>query len=564
LASDESPGGPREPQLSLQELVELDKVLSDFRKALVLPTRDPGRAVSARRMRATGFSVSQINALSGGRWPESTIKRYVAGVKAEGDGPARKVLEFLIKALDENVTVAAIHDFVETKGMLSSLNVELKDIADFISLLRKQNIPLDEFVRNYKTMKELGFTPTYLKTVLGYKEKLEEVGFGMNNLQQISISAQAFGGPEQVLAAINEYGEIGKLQAESQRLENQKNTASNELSEVKKKITESERQLASTTKQITSAQSTLMRLEELTRLGYDDEALRDLSTNSSNLGGVGPALSALTKFKTLNELEVEIGNLQQKAAELRLEKTKMETSNAHLAGHIDATRKLIEEQKLTLDAIHSILRIAEKYGSPQNVLRAFEEYDSIQQLQTEQRNLAAEIGSKRTELTQLEDLEKTQRGKVDQQLQEIEAKAIQLKEMLVKSFGDMKIMLSAETKTLLDSALQDFEKSFEETKEKVKSEVQTVVNTAHQTGIEVEKLRSQLEEKGPFFELMELNRDPRDPEVSPRILSTFEALLPKLEEWVEVNQKKIAEKYLLESAIHTLRDKLREAAEGIK
>ena len=74
--------------------------------------------------------------------------------------------------------------------------------------LNAQKIPSNDFINDYKQMKDLGLTPANLKSFLDYRSLLEKTGFSLNQLKLVYDTAVGYGDPEDVLKAIGSYNDL--------------------------------------------------------------------------------------------------------------------------------------------------------------------------------------------------------------------------------------------------------------------------------------------------------------------------------------------------------------------
>ena len=413
---------------------------------------------------------------------------------------------------------------------------------------------------------------------------MEKKGFGLNQLGLVNDASEKYGGPEKVLKAIEKYKDLQELQNLIKTVTAEQRKLSEQLETDRKETATLERQRKDLSEQIESDTTTLARLKRLRDLGYDDTRLRDLATSASSLGGVQKVLAALGKLHDVNELQLTISELRKTKALLEQEKTNMETANAHLKAHIDATTKLIEEHQLGLDAIAGLLRIAKKYGTPPQVLKAFETYDSLEQLKKEKKKTDDEIKKAKTRLIELTNQEKELRNLVSELLPTIETG---LKDWIkglnekidettksvtstlnsqngafkkgfndsLKDVKDLKTILDADFKSIKDNAdkqvkaladtmkstvdedQKDFAKAFKATKENILDEIKSLLDAAHELDKAYVERKSDLPQLKAFLQLIDLVNEPsKITDIS--FLSTIQLTLRKTSDWINLNPTK--------------------------
>jgi len=554
-------------------------------------------------MRRAGFSVTQIMALSGNyHLPESTVKNHVKGVTASSDAPAQKAVEFLTKALDESVTFQSIHSFLEVKIVADDNKVSINDIVGLVRTLNGLHIPLNDFVNDYKRMRDAELTPLNLKTFLGYKDRLEVKGFGLNHLGLIDEASKKLGGPEQVLTAISKYSDLKELQKAVKETADQKKAASDELENTHRESTKLKNERSELNTQINSAKVLLNRIKRVQDLGYTELLLKNLVDLTKTAGGISQTLTALRKLIKKHELDNTLLDLQNQKKKLELEKTTAQEANAHLNAHIAATRKLIEDHKLGLDAIAALLRIAKKYGSAPDVLKAFENYDSVNELKKEQSSLRTQIDNANANLKELTAQEKVLRDSVAKVIPEIESNVKRwikslddklnettttvestlktqsqkfneafteylsnmkgLKEGLDDDFKKIKDTSEGQVKILTDlmksgveDSSKDFTKTFAEARTSILKQISSILEAAHEIDKAYAERKAEPEKVRAFLELLTMAEDPTKI-TDIRFLATLETLLEKTKEWVTLNASRFHQYYPGPSDIRTTIDSL--------
>src|SRR5208337_2593633 len=105
-------------------------------------------------------------------------------------------------------------------------------------------------------------------------------------------------------------------------------------------------------------------------------------------------------------ITAEIAKLKTEKEKAEAEKTQIENTTAHLKTHIEITKELVDTHKLGLDAISSLLRICKKHGKPEQVLKAFEQFNSLEELKKDRQTVEQDIENKKSDLKVLEEKEK--------------------------------------------------------------------------------------------------------------------------------------------------------------
>jgi len=439
-----------EPDLSLQEIADLDGALREFNTSLALPPYNPGRRGPVERMRRVGFNVEQIRILSNGQLKESTIKNYVKGIEASSGAPAQKAIEFIRNGMDEDATISNMIQFFQVKVQADAQKVKIPDLLNLLNILSINKIPPPEFVKCFQDMDHAGLTPVDVKTDLTYKRSIDQVGFGVNNLKQIATASKIFGSPEKVLEAISKYTSLTHLEDQLKEKENQVKEAEKQITGQSKKKEDLHNEVTQIEQNLKSKQELLDGLNQLLKLGYDNNALQNLATSTQNWGGIQQTLAAFKQFLHAVQVATETARLEAEKQTKIAEKTQLENATAHLKTHIEITKELVDTHKLGLDAISSLLRICKKHGKPEQVLKAFEQFNSLEELKKDRQTVEQGIENKKSDLKVLEEKEKALENKVDEYLPKIATMSERLTNDLAEKFKGITTTAETEIKTCID------------------------------------------------------------------------------------------------------------------
>jgi myosin heavy subunit len=439
-----------EPDLSLQEIADLDGAFREFNTSLALPPYNPGRRGPVERMRRVGFNVEQIRILSNGQLKESTIKSYVKGIEASSAAPAQKAVEFIRKGLDEDATISNMLEFFKVKVQADSHKIKIHDLLNLLDALSAQKIPPSEFIKYFQDLDHEGLTPVDVKTHLTYKRTIEPAGFGVNSLKQIAKASEIFGSPEKVLEAISKYTSLTHLETQLKAKEQQANNTQAQLTEETEKRENLQKEVDELERKLKSHKDVLESIDQLTAIGYDNKTLQNLAISTQNWGGIQQTLTAFKQFKHAIEIATENARLEAEKQTKITEKAQLENSNVHLKTHIEITKELVDTHKLGLDAISSLLRICKKYGKPEQVLKALEQYNGLEELKKDRQTVEEDIENKKSNLKVLEEKEKALENKVDEYLPKIATMSEKLTNDLAEKFKGITTTAETEIKTCID------------------------------------------------------------------------------------------------------------------
>lgn len=137
-------------------------------------------------------------------------------------------------------------------------------------------------------------------------------------------------------------------------------------------------------------------------LGFGEKELVSLSLLAGKLGGPKAVLQALKEYPNLAEIRNRVSKAKSELSALESEITKVNTKHSHLATAINMCETLINQYKFGLDAVATVLSVAEKYGSALDVLKALEGHKKLEALDQERAKREGEVSQLKEEIAQLE------------------------------------------------------------------------------------------------------------------------------------------------------------------
>jgi hypothetical protein len=489
------------PHLSRSEIETIDRALNQFKLAVASPRRDLRRP-AAVSLRTIGFSVNQILTLSRGRWPRSSVQRWVAGVRTAAEAPAERATELLAVAVERNWTMDQLYNVFSAQLQLAAQGVTVDDVVRLIAELREQNVALHDLIQHYRMMRDNGLGFADVKRHLDYRASLETLGFGLDSLRLISQAAAKFNqNPDVVLSAIDSYASMQDIESHLTPLREARRSEETRLAQLNGEVATLETRQRELAGKIQEGENTIQQLENVTKLGYNLESLTDLQRRTSTLGGLEDLLTALARYEDLNSPQNDIHEKQDSLKKLQAKEIEMKAANAHLATHIEMTQKLIDEHKLGLDAIQDLLQIATKYGPPEEVFKALKAYEDLRELETK-------VSGKRIELADLTEKERELSEKLKQHIPEIEEKLASLSESL--------------------------NADIEATKSNLRKDVESLLASVHEAGKTYQELTIRAEQSEPYLEMMHMTTDPASV-TNPRVIETLKLILTKIQEWIKLH-----------------------------
>lgn len=390
-------------------------------------------------LKQQGMLNPEIVELTGGRWSESTVKGYTKGVRATDPDPYKSTAALFSEMLSRNLTLAEVSQAMtittELEGMGSSLsdmvgfmqqleqkeigldqlaeavnlNAELdgigtspSELARFVQELEKENINTPSFVLLFHDWHEGGLTPVDAQSALSYKTQLEDAGFDMETLSQITEAAGKFGSPAEVLEAVAKYASLLELdeEAKTKRAELDKElktkraeleTLAVEMESRSQELDAAGERLDSLQKETVAREKTLATYKRLEAMGFNEKALSQLTKVADKYGGPRKVLTALNSFGDLSEIKTATEETQGKKKQQGAILKDLEERHSHLKSAIEMCQKLMQDHKFGLNTITSLLATAKMYGEPIQVLKALEAYGKREAIDEEARQGEARV-----------------------------------------------------------------------------------------------------------------------------------------------------------------------------
>jgi hypothetical protein len=139
-------------------------------------------------------------------------------------------------------------------------------------------------------------------------------------------------------------------------------------------------------------------LKKMHEKGITDKTIFDLDRSLGNFGGLSNFLKTIEKYQTLQKIEQDITEVKNELAqknhkyrllEIKIKDLKIESQM--FSSLLRFTKALIEDHNFDLISTKTLFEIAEKYGSPAEILEAILCYQKIQELQKQRETVKSEI-----------------------------------------------------------------------------------------------------------------------------------------------------------------------------
>ena len=257
-----------------------------------------------KEMKASGLAVEDIkNALA-----------YKAGL--ESSGFTFDALPKLSEASKAYGGFAKVMEAMDSYGGLESLRAEAKKVAS-------EKAKLEREVENLKKdVKDLEGRRAAADEALKTYEELRKVGFEFGTLQKLREASSKYSGVEEVLAAVNAYGNLKDLEEALSKLSKEKADVEAEVNRLNAKYAHLQ---------------TIVKICDilLYEYGFSVSAIKDMYELGKRHGNPLEVLKAIGLYGEVKTLEGEIESLSSKKGELEARVKELEAKVQELRGVAD-------------------------------------------------------------------------------------------------------------------------------------------------------------------------------------------------------------------------------------
>jgi len=417
------------------------------------------------QLKGMDLSNREIADLTGGHWSESTIKGYTRGTITTDPVPWQSTTALFSEMLSKNLTLADVSEAVriaaELEGMGSSLRdvvgfmeelkrkdtnvgqlreaIDIKtqlekigtssgEIAGFVKQLEKEDIGVSAFVLLLHEWREAGLTPVDARSALSYKAQLEQAGLDIEAMSRIAEAAGRFGGPGEVLEAVAKYGNLGELDQEAQKKQEQLDAQATEMESRRQELDTAKHELEKVRNETAAREETLATYERLKAIGFDEQGLGELAKAAEKYGTPRKALRAVNRFVDLVRIKTIDDELRNKVKQKRATLKKLDEQYSHLKEPIEIC-KILLKRKFGLAVLSLINRTAWKYGEPTEVMKAIEAYGQLKEIKKQINQAEADLAEIKGKIQTLKETytEYSARNTaILDQFEELNAKAIEV------------------------------------------------------------------------------------------------------------------------------------------
>lgn len=366
-------------------------------------------------LKSMGMSNPEIVELNQNRWSESTVKEYTGGIKAKRPERWQSTASLLSELLSDGLTLADVRQAmainneivknhktfsdvialmnslddkkvdleqvaqtIKLSAELNSLGISFKEIAALNSKLKEEDIDLTAFISTFRKWDKAGLTPVDAQSVLKCKAQLDRAGINIEGLSQVAEAAGKFGGVNHIMEAIDKYGSIETLNNTLQTKQGELKALDAEINNGNKKVINAGQELEKVKTETADIKNELAVYKKIKAIGFDEKALGELKKAADKYGGPGAVLNAINSFTAVSDIKASLVNVESKVKKQEEENEHLKNKYSHLQAAVDICQKLMEDYKLSPDAIAAILSTARKFGKPGDIFKALEAYGKIE------------------------------------------------------------------------------------------------------------------------------------------------------------------------------------------
>jgi len=348
-----------------------------------------------RNLKSEGSSNKEISKLSGGRWSESTVKGYTAGIASPSPSPWTDALSALTELISAQISLDYIKSVLAANHTLAGHGLTLEEVTGFLETVAGAKMDPAHLVKEIKSLEQAGLSLKAAAEATALKEKMEGSGLTLETLPSLAKLAGKYASPGEILEVVSSFNSLDEIRGEI--------CADEELrDEVRAQAEAAAKKLEQDQTETKKLQKPLEAYAMVQKLGFTDKVLGDLSGICQNLGGPKEVMAAVKKYKDLEQINGRIAKAQSELDKLE---TKISRKNAewdYLKSSIQMCNTLMRDYQFGLDAIGTILNVAGKYGKPVSVLKAIESFGQIGALAKDYKALEGAVEERQKLLDQLE------------------------------------------------------------------------------------------------------------------------------------------------------------------
>jgi len=345
-------------------------------------------------LRQSGWTNDDIQRITGGAWSEPTIKLATRGTKVVDEASKQGVVSVVGEFIQSGRTFDDLDRFVSFNKHLESAGLSYDDLLSFITEAQKQGLGHADISRILKDLKVSNIRPDMLSEIHVLVAEMRSLGIDNELLVSIIEATKAFGDPKQVIRAVRNHGNLGAIESEVRQLGARKQELVKDVNVLSEKLEDKRGEVQALDKELAVRSLIRKQVDEVQRLGFDPQDLRDIQQLSKNYGGPRGLFTAFKEFDDLRGIRAE-----KDKEKTELDKAKAE--HVHLLPVMAMCDRLIFEFHFSPESLDGILKIAEKFGGPFQVsdaLMSFKDLCDIKSQVSEARSEKSALEARIAEL----------------------------------------------------------------------------------------------------------------------------------------------------------------------
>jgi hypothetical protein len=253
------------------------------------------------RLRDCGFSSKEVSRLVGGRWDDSTVRKYGKGsgvVDVSGrDGLLSLVAGFAYAGVD----LAEVERCRAAKKVLGGVGLDFTGAAKLGGDLAACHGSVESVVNLSSDLANEERTVKEVSERLKLEKKLDAKGLTQGIQSKILAAAEGYGDADIMLEGLSKYDSLMNINENVIRHSKLEADLEAKIKGLLKDRERLERECRVKSDKITA-------VNQATYLGFDMVSLTLISDEANDLGGPNKVLEAIKKYRSIRRLETEIND----------------------------------------------------------------------------------------------------------------------------------------------------------------------------------------------------------------------------------------------------------------
>lgn len=169
-----------------------------------------------RKLRRLGYTNSDIEKLTKGRWSEATVKLYTRGEKVQSGNEKASAMDTMAELISSGASVEDVRSFLDLNSKLSSMGLSIDGLANLLREAQDSNLPLAEISRMFDDFKAGNLSIPRLVQINTDMSELKAKGITADDLAHLAGIGRKLGGLKAINEAFESYGGLQSLNKELQ------------------------------------------------------------------------------------------------------------------------------------------------------------------------------------------------------------------------------------------------------------------------------------------------------------------------------------------------------------